>query len=302
MVVLSVTNCPPALRGDLSRWLLEIDTGVYVGQVSRRVREELWQRTTAHVKEGRAILVYQAANEQRMDFRVHNAAWQPIDFDGLKLMMRPNPGLAAPSPPAAPMPRPGFSRAARMRMAKRMSRKAAAKPALPPHLVVIDLETTGYSAQQHEIIELGAIRYRDGEEAGHYQALIWPVGGIPEKVRALTGLTPDILQAQGQPLEAVMPGFLSFLEDAVLVGHNTLFDLDFLHQACARLRLPPPTNQRMDTLALARSHLRDLDDHKLTTLTKHLNLPHEQPHRSLSDCRATFHLLCKLIEIRDATR
>ncbi len=69
MLVLSVTDCPPALRGDLSRWLLEIDTGVYVGKVSQRVREELWKRVVKHLKNGRAVMVYNARNEQKMDWR-----------------------------------------------------------------------------------------------------------------------------------------------------------------------------------------------------------------------------------------
>lgn len=90
MVVLCLTNCPPALRGDLTRWLMEIDTGVYAGNVSARVREELWNRVTENIKDGRATMVYSARTEQKMEFRVHNSEWIPVDFDGMKLMLRPN--------------------------------------------------------------------------------------------------------------------------------------------------------------------------------------------------------------------
>ena len=89
MVVVTLTDCPPRLRGDLSKWLQEIDTGVYVGRVSRRVRDELWERICQNLPRGRATMVYPADNEQRMEFHVHNTVWQPVDFEGITLMRRP---------------------------------------------------------------------------------------------------------------------------------------------------------------------------------------------------------------------
>ena len=91
MIVLTLTDCPPRLRGDLSKWLCEINTGVYVGTVSARVREALWNRVCDNLKNGRATLVYTAGGEQGMTFRVHNSAWTPVDFDGITLMRRPLP-------------------------------------------------------------------------------------------------------------------------------------------------------------------------------------------------------------------
>ena len=89
MIVVTLTDCPPRLRGDLSKWLLEINTGVYVGQLNKRVREELWKRICDNLPRGRATMVYSANNEQGMEFRVHNTRWMPVDFEGLTLMMRP---------------------------------------------------------------------------------------------------------------------------------------------------------------------------------------------------------------------
>ena len=86
MIVVSLTNCPPKLRGDLTKWLIEINAGVYVGRVSARVRDELWQRICENVKEGRATMVFSANNEQGMDFYVHNTTWKPVEFDGITLM------------------------------------------------------------------------------------------------------------------------------------------------------------------------------------------------------------------------
>ena len=85
-----MTNCPPKLRGDLSKWRLEINTGVYVGHVNARVREALWQRICENIRDGQATMVFTTNNEQHMDFYVHNTSWKPVDLDGIKLMKHPD--------------------------------------------------------------------------------------------------------------------------------------------------------------------------------------------------------------------
>lgn len=90
MIVITLTKCPLKLRGDLSKWLIEINTGVYVGKVSARVRDALWKRICENISDGHAMMVFSAQNEQNMDFRVHNTTWMPVDFDGIKLMKHPN--------------------------------------------------------------------------------------------------------------------------------------------------------------------------------------------------------------------
>lgn len=91
MTVIVVAACPVGLRGHLTRWLLEISAGVFVGKVSARVRDLLWDRTLEMVKNGRAIMVFSANNEQGLDFRVHRHEWIPVEIEGLTLMLRPNP-------------------------------------------------------------------------------------------------------------------------------------------------------------------------------------------------------------------
>lgn len=88
MMVLVVTGCPAGLRGDLTKWLMEVAPGVFVGRPSARVRDLLWDRTEDLLQQGRAILVYSSDNEQGMEFRTHLSDWTPTDFDGLTLMMR----------------------------------------------------------------------------------------------------------------------------------------------------------------------------------------------------------------------
>lgn len=114
MVVLILTAVPQGLRGHLTRWLLEISPGVFVGHIPLRVRDELWQRVVDQCRDGRAIMVESARTEQRLSFRVHKHDWEPVDLDGLQLMRRP----AAPSARYVGG-RTGWSNASRWRHASR---------------------------------------------------------------------------------------------------------------------------------------------------------------------------------------
>lgn len=89
MIVVVLTAVPPGLRGVLTRWLFEIAPGVFVGKVSARVRELLWGRIVEGIGRGRAILVQSQRNEQGLGFRVHGHDWEPTDFEGISLMLRP---------------------------------------------------------------------------------------------------------------------------------------------------------------------------------------------------------------------
>lgn len=91
MMVLIVTAVPAGLRGELTRWLLEVDSGVFVGNPSQRIREDLWEKVIAGVKDGRALLIYRARGEQKMRVETHRHHWTPVDLDGLTLMRRPHP-------------------------------------------------------------------------------------------------------------------------------------------------------------------------------------------------------------------
>ncbi|QOR45604.1 type I-E CRISPR-associated endoribonuclease Cas2e [Trueperella pecoris] len=97
MLVLTVTAVPVGLRGDLTKWLMEIAPGVFVGNPSARIREQIWARTVTLCKDGRAIMVCSSDNEQGMVFRTHRHDWEPTDFDGLILMMRPEARDNSPS-------------------------------------------------------------------------------------------------------------------------------------------------------------------------------------------------------------
>lgn len=108
MTVVVLTLCPPGLRGLLTRWLLEISAGVFIGDPSARVRDALWEEIKQHVGVGRALLAYTTDNEQGFTFRTHDHAWRPVELEGLILIQRPSDKTTA--TPSAPATR-GWSKA-----------------------------------------------------------------------------------------------------------------------------------------------------------------------------------------------
>jgi len=108
VIVIVLASAPPKLRGYLTRWLMEVRAGVYVGTVTARIRETLWEHVLELAGPGEATLVYQAPGEQGFAIEAHQSKWYPVDFDGVTLMCRPSEATVPPG-------RQGFSRAAKQR-------------------------------------------------------------------------------------------------------------------------------------------------------------------------------------------
>lgn len=125
MMTLVLTACPAGLRGDVTKWLMEISPGVFVGDPPARVRDLLWIRVVETCREGRAILVHSAQNEQGFEYRVHNHDWHLVDSDGLTLMLRP----AAAQQPSR---RTGWSTARNQRRSLRPSWGSRSQPPETP--------------------------------------------------------------------------------------------------------------------------------------------------------------------------
>lgn len=161
---------------------------------------------------------------------------------------------------------------------------------------VLDLETTGGSAAACEITEVGAARYRMGEELGSFQTLVNPGVPMPPFITVLTGITQTMV-VEAPPIDSVLPAFIEFIGDAVVVGHNLRFDLSFLDTAARRLGYPPVSNRTLDTVALARRLVRpEVRNLKLATLAAHFRSPITPTHRALDDARATAYVLWGLLE------
>ncbi|HZN15460.1 MAG TPA: DEDD exonuclease domain-containing protein [Acidimicrobiales bacterium] len=163
--------------------------------------------------------------------------------------------------------------------------------------VVLDLETTGGSANGGDMItEVGAAKYRGGECLGTFATLVNPDREIPPSITYLTGIT-EAMVLPAPRIEEVLPAFLEFAGDAVLVGHNVRFDMSFLQAAMQRTHRPRITNRVIDTCALARRLVSDeVPNCKLSTLARHFRTSHTPTHRALDDTLATAELLHSLLE------
>jgi DNA polymerase-3 subunit epsilon len=161
---------------------------------------------------------------------------------------------------------------------------------------VVDLETTG-GAEDDTITEFGAVKVRGGELLGEFQTLVNPQTAIPPLIAVLTGITNQMVAAAPM-LAQVLPAFLAFAGDSVIVAHNAGFDTGFLRRACEQHGYPPPRWAVVDTVALARQILlRDeVPNCRLATLARHFHSPTEPNHRALTDARATVDVLHGLLE------
>jgi CRISPR-associated protein Cas2 len=299
MVVVVLSDCPAKLRGDLSKWLFEINTGVYVGNLSARVRELLWARICENVRHGQATMVYSAKGEQKLEFCVHNTSWKVVDYDGIKLMQRPLPknsqsvGESEHSVCAK-----GFSKAAQFEKNNRIQRaKQRQEAEKQEEYVVVDVETTGLSHLTDEIIEIGALRVSGGKPVEEFHSLVRCCGSIPETVKKLTGITDEEMQRDGRDLHAALQKLNEFLGDSMLICHNAAFDLNFIQSSCRKENLPVPRNRCIDTLNLSRKKLKGIRDFKLQTIAEELSVDTTGAHRALRDCYITYGIYTKLNEI-----
>ncbi len=161
---------------------------------------------------------------------------------------------------------------------------------------VVDLETTGGSPRDSGITEIGAVKVRGGEVIGTFQTLVDPGMPIPPFITILTGITHAMV-ISAPPIDEVLPAFLEFCGDSVVVGHNVSFDLGFLQSEARRLGYPKLANRSADTHKLARRLIRnEVHNLRLATLAAHFRSPVTPIHRAFDDAMATSHVFHALLE------
>jgi DNA polymerase-3 subunit epsilon len=163
--------------------------------------------------------------------------------------------------------------------------------------VVVDLETTGGSADSCQITEIGAVKVRAGEVLGEFQTLVNPEAPIPPFIAVLTGIT-DAMVAGSPRMATVLPAFLEFARGSVLVAHNAGFDISFLRASALATGHAWPHFRVLDTVHLARQVVTrdEARNHKLATLAHVFHSPVTPDHRALTDAQATVHVLHGLLE------
>ena len=170
-------------------------------------------------------------------------------------------------------------------------------PLVEVEFAVIDLETTGGSPADDRITEVGAVKVRGGVVTGTFQTLVNPRRAIPPMIAALTGIS-DGMVAGSEPIEVVLPTLLEFIGRAVIVAHNSAFDMRFLQANLERHGYARLTNRTVCTARLARRVLpRDeVPNVRLATLAAYLRAGVVPCHRALTDAKATVDVLHSLLE------
>ncbi len=164
--------------------------------------------------------------------------------------------------------------------------------------VVFDIETTGLDILNDRIIEIGALRIKDGEVIGEFNELINPGVIIPEIVTSINGITNEMVEDKNYP-GVVLSQFNKFIKDVdFLIGHNAIrFDYPFLQNEFKRNGIKSNNYQTKDTLRISRIKLRrELRSYSLKTLTAYYGIINKEAHRALSDVYATYELYNKLME------
>lgn len=170
--------------------------------------------------------------------------------------------------------------------------------ALPSEYVVIDTETTGLDYECCSLIEVAAVKYTNGAETGRFSSLVKPEPTyvlndadewVPQYVDAfitdLTGITNEMLEAAPEP-DVVIPQFLDFIGETVLIGHNANFDINFLYDAAAAVGRTL-SNDFIDNLRISRKIFPELPHHRLADIAKVCAVPQPEAHRAEADCIVT---------------
>lgn len=161
--------------------------------------------------------------------------------------------------------------------------------------VVFDVETTGLSAVYDTIIELAAVKIKDGEIIDRFESFANPHQRLSATIINLTSITDDMLKDAPEVAE-VLQKFHTWAGDAVLVAHNASFDMGFLNVGYKKIGLEKAKNPVIDTLELGRFLYPEMKNHRLNTLAKKFDIDLTQHHRAIYDTEATGYLLLKMLK------
>ena len=212
LTVITVKNAPQSLKGDLTKWMQEIATGVYVGNFNIKVREELWRRVKENVGDGEATISYAFRNEIGYSFDTIHAKREVINCEGIPLVLLPLTEKI--DIKASDI---GYSKAAKFRKTKKFSNKKR-KINFKPY-AIIDIETDGLDESKSSIIELGAVKLEEGE-LKEFGCVIEYNKQLSDRITDLTGITTQMLNEEGIPLDVALDELLQFIGDLKIVGYG----------------------------------------------------------------------------------
>lgn len=167
--------------------------------------------------------------------------------------------------------------------------------ALLDEFVALDVETTGLKSSRQRIIEIAAVRYRQGQVERSLETFLNPERGIPEFITKLTTITNEHVR-EAPTFAEVANDVVEFIGDSLIVGHNVRFDIGFMNAELGRLDLPPLINERLDTMGLAVRLLKSLRKPSLDRVASAVGLSPRKIHRAGDDARLTAEVALRLID------
>lgn len=281
--VITLKKVPNSLRGDLTRWMQEIATGVYVGNFNSRVREALWQRVIDTVGDGEATMSFAFRNEIGYSFQTINAARQVVDYDGIPLVLLPSENDEERDRSITA----GFSNASKMHRARRVASPNIDN--VQREYVFLDIETTGLDVEKDRIIEVGSIKV-SGEKKVMFQRLIKTEIEVPDVIENLTGINGSKLSSEGIELKQCIAEFMEFIGKSDLIGYNIRFDIKFLNKALSDLALAPIHNKTIDLMQEAKKRNMFQINYKLETTLREYGIDQTVQHRALKDAKLIYQL------------
>lgn len=166
----------------------------------------------------------------------------------------------------------------------------------PQEYVMIDLETTGLDTRWDGIIEMSAIKVRNDEVIDLFSELVKIENSLSGFITELTGITDEILST-ARTIEEVLPDYLSFIGNNIVIGHNVNFDVNFIYDNSVKVLNKPFSNDFVDTLRISRKLLRGLKHHRLSDIIDYFKIGDRGLHRGLNDCSMTIECFNKLKEM-----
>lgn len=169
---------------------------------------------------------------------------------------------------------------------------------LPKDYVVFDIETTGLYPKSDQIIEIGAIKVRDNEVVEEFDTLVKPDRPVSGFITNLTGISNDDLK-DARNIEEVLPEFLSFVNEDIVIGHNVSFDIGFIKENCLNLFGMIFENDYVCTMHLSRKLFPEYRHHRLCDLAERFNIRQDVAHRALADVYTTYNCYKYMKENKD---
>ncbi|MDU1642366.1 type I-E CRISPR-associated endoribonuclease Cas2e [Peptoniphilus harei] len=293
--VITLSKVPSSLRGDLTKWLQEVASGVYVGNLNTKVREKLWDRVKDNLKDGEATISYYYRNEIGYKFETINGDREVLDSEGLPLVL-----IKKEIQEKDKSLKEGFSKAAQFKKIKNIEHSKVKKSINKKEIkkyVVLDLETDGLNPGNDNIIEIGVVKV--GEKQENFQRFIKIERKLPEEIKSLTRIDDEMLEEKGIPLKRALEEFIEFIGDTSILGYNVAFDIKFLNSSLEKEGLAKINNKVYDIMQFVKKDNLFLNNYKLETVLKSYGIDEKVPHRALEDAILEEKLIHKVNKLWD---